>query len=116
MEKDRGVDNLRHGPRHITDGTQCLHETRLLNCAAHRPIYGVSFGTMNINALVISGSDPGAVPGDSTNTLIIWQLWGRNRIDERLKGFALFRRYTTVIGSNCIVANDNRAPAMAMAA
>jgi hypothetical protein len=26
----------------------------------------LSFGTMNINALVISGSDPGAVPGDST--------------------------------------------------
>ena len=26
----------------------------------------VSLGTMDINALVISGSDPGAVPGDST--------------------------------------------------
>jgi hypothetical protein len=26
----------------------------------------VSFGTMGINAHVISGSDPGAVPGDST--------------------------------------------------
>ena len=26
----------------------------------------LSFGTMDINALVISGSDPGAVPGDST--------------------------------------------------
>jgi hypothetical protein len=51
----------------------------------------VSFGTMNINALVISGSDPGAVPGDSTNYLLIWQLWGRNRIDERLKRLALFR-------------------------
>ena len=25
------------------------------------------FGAMDINALVISGSDPGAVPGDSTN-------------------------------------------------
>jgi len=54
---------------------------------------------MNINALVIRGSDPGAVPGDSTNTLLIWQRWGRNRIDERLKGFALFRWVTTVIGT-----------------
>jgi hypothetical protein len=26
----------------------------------------MSFGTMDINALVINGSDPGAVPGDST--------------------------------------------------
>ena len=26
----------------------------------------MSFGTMDINALVIRGSDPGAVPGDST--------------------------------------------------
>jgi hypothetical protein len=30
-------------------------------------IFEVSFGTMDINALVISGSDPGAVPGGSTN-------------------------------------------------
>ena len=28
----------------------------------------LSARTMDINALVISGSDPGAVPGDSTNT------------------------------------------------
>ncbi len=28
----------------------------------------MSFGTMDINALVISGSDPGAVPGVSTKT------------------------------------------------
>ncbi len=32
----------------------------------HRPTLELSFGTMNINALVISGSDPGAVPGVST--------------------------------------------------
>ena len=36
-----------------------------------KPVLGaylrdVSSGTMNINALVISGSDPGAVPGVST--------------------------------------------------
>ena len=39
---------------------------------------------MDINALVISGSDLGAVPSGSlfTNTVI----WGRNRIDERVKG------------------------------
>ena len=30
-------------------------------------IYRVPSGTMGINALVISGSDPGAVPGGSTN-------------------------------------------------
>ena len=30
-------------------------------------MYGMSLGTMAINAPVISGSDPGAVPGDSTN-------------------------------------------------
>ena len=29
-------------------------------------MFEVSLGTMNINALVIIGSDPGAVPGDST--------------------------------------------------
>jgi len=27
-------------------------------------MFNVSFGTMDINARVISGSDPGAVPGD----------------------------------------------------
>src|SRR5690606_32719667 len=41
---------------------------------------------------------------------------GRNRIDERLKGFALSRRGATVIGPQSTVANDNRAPAMALAA
>ena len=33
------------------------------------PISKRSFGTMDINALVISGSDPGAVPGVSTKNL-----------------------------------------------
>ena len=46
--------------------------------------------SMDINALVINGSDPGAVPGDSTKSRIGGS-WGRNRIDERLKGFALSR-------------------------
>ena len=40
---------------------------------------------MGINALVISGSDPGAVPGGSTIS-IVGGSWGRNRIDERVKG------------------------------
>jgi hypothetical protein len=30
------------------------------------PIFGLSARTMDINALVINGSDPGAVPGGST--------------------------------------------------
>ena len=38
---------------------------------AARHIYTLSFGTMDINALVISGSDPGAVPGDSTKHPVI---------------------------------------------
>ena len=29
-------------------------------------ILNMFFGTMDINALIITGSDPGAVPGDST--------------------------------------------------
>jgi hypothetical protein len=46
--------------------------------------------TMAINGLVISGPDPGAVPGASTNCPPKelepgGQLWGRNRIDGRVK-------------------------------
>jgi hypothetical protein len=58
-------------------------------------------------------------PGGGTRRLhqtsFIWGSWGRNRIDERLKGLALFRLSATVIGENCTIANDNRAP-VAMAA
>ena len=86
-----------------------------MQTTAAPPIFKLSLGTMNINALVISGSDPGAVPGDSTITSFIWGSWGRNRIDERLKGLALFRLSATVIGETCTIANDNRAP-MALAA
>ena len=60
---------------------------------------------MVINAHVINGSDPGAVPGGSTI-----KLGGRNRIDGRLKMFAFTRRDATVIGTNCIIANDDYAP------
>ena len=42
---------------------------------------------MVINAHVINGSDPGAVPGGSTS-----YLGGRNRIDGRLKMLAFTRR------------------------
>ena len=60
---------------------------------------------MVINAHVISGSDPGAVPGGSTSLLR-----GRNRIDERVKMIAFIRQVATVIGTTNIIANDNYAP------
>ena len=63
--------------------------------------------TMVINAHEINGSDPGAVPGGST---IESRIWGRNRIDGRLKMLAFTRRDATVIGTNCIIANDDYAP------
>ncbi|AGK56457.1 hypothetical protein HYPDE_23858 [Hyphomicrobium denitrificans 1NES1] len=79
---------------------------------------------MAINAVVISRSDPGAVPGASTISLCRAlrpalrrrvagrnQEWGRNRIDEGLKDLAFARHDTTVIGSHRIVANDNYAEA-----
>ncbi len=61
---------------------------------------------MVINAHGINGSDPGAVPGGSTTS----KLRGRNRIDGRLKMLAFTRRDATVIGTNCIIANDDYAP------
>ena len=64
-----------------------------------------------INAHVIHGSDPGAVPGDSTKkSLHLRAVWGRNRIDGRLKMLAFARQSATVIGELCTIANDNRAP------
>ena len=71
---------------------------------------------MAINALVITGSDPGAVPGGSTNTSVSWHsVRGRNRIDERVKGYA-FARVRPVTGSFLKVANDNFAEEVALAA
>ena len=64
---------------------------------------------MVINAHEINGSDPGAVPGGST------KIWGRNRIDGRLKMLAFTRLDATVIGSKRIIANDNYAPVKAAA-
>ena len=49
-----------------------ISQPQRLQRRACRLILGMSFGTMNINALVISGSDPGAVPGDSTKHPFIW--------------------------------------------
>jgi hypothetical protein len=37
-------------------------------------------------AIVINLSDPGAVPGVSTNYPALAGQWGRNRIDEGVKG------------------------------
>jgi len=39
-------------------------------------IQSVPSGTMDINALVINGSDPGAVPGVSTKYPFIWGIMG----------------------------------------
>lgn len=70
---------------------------------------------MVINAHVISGSDPGAVPGDSTNKRSFDVVGGRNRIDGRLKMLAFSRCGVAVIDPIKLVANDNKAP-MALAA
>ena len=65
---------------------------------------------MAINAHVISGSYPGAVPGGSTRPPSLGEKWGRNRIDGRVKVLAFTRQDATVTGSKRIVANDNHAP------
>ena len=62
---------------------------------------------MAINGFVISGLDPGAVPGAST--MIPRELgpdlgraggilWGRNRIDRRVKAVLLLGMVSAVIG------------------
>ena len=72
---------------------------------------------MAINGLVISGPDPGAVPGASTKCPSLLQregrLWGRNRIDGRVKVVLSPGMVSTVIGLIVIGANDNE---MALAA
>jgi len=52
-------------------------------------MYLVLSGTMDINALVISGSDPGAVPGDSTNNPFIWGILGSKQDRRTSKGVML---------------------------
>ncbi len=75
---------------------------------------------MAINGFVISGPDPGAVPGASTTCpsglLRLGSgghLWGRNRIDGRVKAVLSLGMVSTVIGLIVIGANDNE---MALAA
>lgn len=71
-------------------------------------------------AIVINPSDPGAVPGASTNILFNFikkreYLWGRHRIDEGVKGMFLLGivpPYRAIF----IVANDNYKAEARMAA
>ena len=74
---------------------------------------------MTINAHVISGLDPGAVPGGSTinGSLIRWShfCWGRNRIDRRVKMLAFVRMGTDKCPIT-VVANDNNTEEFALAA
>ena len=73
---------------------------------------------MAINARVISGSDPGAIPGGSTNLFLRslgGQVWGRNRIDGRVKTMLSPGRAPLEAHFN-IVANDNFAEGELMAA
>ena len=65
---------------------------------------------MGINALVISGSDPGAVPGGSTKSPVVGGIWGRNRIDERVKEWLCPGEVPPLSVRTSIIANDNRAP------
>ena len=64
--------------------------------------------------IVINLSDPGAVPGASTiiccNANALGQLlWGRNRIDEGVKG-VLSLGMVPPLSDHFVVANDNYAP------
>jgi hypothetical protein len=54
---------------------------------------------MAINGFVISGPDPGAVPGASTILLLEAGTWGRNRIDGRVKAVLSLGMISAVIGS-----------------
>jgi len=68
---------------------------------------------MAINDCVISGPDPGAVPGASTTSPSAdGFLWGRNRIDGRVKT-VLLPGMVPPSSDYCLGANDNE---MALAA
>jgi len=73
---------------------------------------------MAINGHVISGSDPGAVPGASTKSSSkpVGFCGGEIRIDERVKVTPFARHGATVIGAIIIVANDNYEGEVALAA
>ena len=81
------------------------------------PIYTVFFGTIAINSRVISGSDPGAVPGGSTMypVRLTERIWGRNRIDGRVKAMTSLA-WAPLEARLAIVANDNFAEGELLAA
>jgi hypothetical protein len=72
---------------------------------------------MEINARVISGLDPGAIPGGSTITFsgLSPASMGPISIDRRVKAFAFSRVGSPVPGLN-LNANDNFAQEYALAA
>jgi hypothetical protein len=72
---------------------------------------------MEINARVISGLDPGAIPGGSTNffPVIAGKLKGPISIDRRVKTIA-FSRYGTAVSGHFLNANDNFAEEVRLAA
>jgi len=65
---------------------------------------------MVINAHVIDGSDPGAVPGDSTKYPFIWGIMGSKQDRRTFKDVSFYSADCHRIGVNCTIANDNRAP------
>ena len=74
--------------------------------------------TMEINAHVISGLDPGAIPGGSTNSffrVIAGKPEGPISIDRRLKVFA-FSRPCPPLRAIKLNANDNFAQEVRLAA
>ena len=75
------------------------------------------FGTIAINPCIISGSDPGAVPGGSpiySRSLGGW-IWGRNRIDGRVKAL-ISLDWAPLEAHFILVANDNYAEGELLAA
>jgi hypothetical protein len=66
--------------------------------------FGPGGGTRRLHHFTLRLPTP--VPGAGRKAQ---QLWGRTRIDERVKDLAFARHDTTVIGSYRVVANDNYA-------
>lgn len=82
------------------------------------PILGVSgfARTMAIKALVISGPDPGAIPGGSTiSPALSADGMGPTSIDGRVKKIA-FARTGPSLSGHFLTANDNFAGEYAVAA
>ena len=72
--------------------------------------------TMAINALVITGPDPGAVPGGSTITVLRWRTCLGPKQDRRTGKEDGFRRGEAPYRLIFRVANDNFAEEVALAA